>query len=193
MKIAKWTFISILLLVIPISAFALFKPIRVITPEIFGIHCQNENLCVEDDAQFTKALDLYNKSKNNLESKLGINLKNPKIIFCSTEKCKLTFGLSKAAGYAFGTFGMIIAPRGWTEYYVTHELIHHWQSQEIGNIKSLFIEEWIKEGMAYSLSKDPRKTLSEPFQTYRLKFDNWCKNNCSNNLELAFKSEATWW
>jgi len=193
MKITKWIFITLLFLVIPISAFALYKPIRVITPEFFGIHCQTRILCVEDDTQFSKAQNLYLKSKNNLETKLGISLSDPRIIFCSTEKCKITFGLSKAAGLSVGTFGMVIAPRGWNDYYVTHELIHYWQSQIAGNIKFLFLEKWMTEGMAYSLSNDPRKTLSEPFQTYRIKFDNWCKSNCSNNLELSFKSKITWW
>ncbi len=191
----KYIFIIVLLLsiIVPVSAFAFYKPIRVMIPEIFDINCQEKNLCVEDIAQLNKARDLFINAKHELKLKQGLVVGNPKIIFCSTNKCKKTFGLSRHAALNVGTFGIIIAPRGWSDYYVSHELIHSWQSRMVGNVKMLLIEKWMLEGMAYSLSKDPRNPLSEPFQSYRIEFDKWCSNQCSGNMETTFKSEVSWW
>jgi len=36
-----------------------------------------------------------------------------------------------------------------------------------------FKPEWLIEGMAYSLSDDPRTPLSERWEKSRLKFDSW--------------------
>lgn len=32
------------------------------------------------------------------------------------------------------------------------------------------------EGMAYALSDDPRPELSEPYQTYRVRFEEWYRS-----------------
>ena len=34
---------------------------------------------------------------------------------------------------------------------------------------------WFREGMAYSLSEDPRRPLTEPVQEYRSRFEDWFK------------------
>ena len=35
---------------------------------------------------------------------------------------------------------------------------------------------WFREGMAYSLSRDPRDPLPQPLQGYRARFDEWFKH-----------------
>jgi hypothetical protein len=52
-------------------------------------------------------------------------------------------------------------------------MIHHIQAERMGVYKQWRSPVWFKEGMAYSLSKDSRKNLAEPFQQYRAKFEGW--------------------
>ena len=56
----------------------------------------------------------------------------------------------------------------------------------------IFIEQWLSEGMAYSLSDDPREQLSEPFQTHRTKFNDWCDKSCLNDIEISFRNKTNW-
>ena len=177
-----------LTIIAPLSALAFYKPIRVIIPEIFGINCQYDNLCVEDNSKLFSAIKLVKSSKTSLENNWGLIVGNPKIIFCSTDECKETFGLSKAAGYTVGTFGIIITPRGWKEHYVSHELIHFWQANNYGSYVLISSKSWVIEGMAYGLSGDPRKVLSEPFQSYRSKYLSWHKDIPIKDLKTKLAS-----
>jgi len=182
-----------LALVIPLSAFTLYKPIRVITPKLFGVECAEEFICLDDVSKLNEARLLYDKAKNLVQSEFHVSGISPKVIFCSTRECSKAFGLDRASAFNVGTFGIIISERGWKAHLVSHEFIHYWQSIVVGNIKTLWIEDWLSEGMSYSLSNDPRKILSEPFQTYRKKYENWCKIQCSDSIEAAFKTEVNWW
>jgi len=175
MKYLKLVIVS-LLVVVPAAAVALYKPVRVLLPEILGVSC-DQNVCVDDSTQRETAVALFNTAKESLRSRQGLIINNPKIIFCSTEKCQSTFGLGKKAGFTFGAFGIVIAPRGWKEYYVAHELIHYWQAENFGSLVLLNGEQWLIEGMAYTLSNDPRKELHEPFETYRHRFSEWYRIN----------------
>lgn len=165
-----------LLVIVPVATFAFYKPVRILLPEAFGINCY-QNVCVDDSAQRDAAVALLNTAKENLRTQHGLNINDPKIIFCNTGKCQSTFGLGKKAGFTFGAFGIVIAPRGWKEYYVAHELIHYWQADNFGSLVLLNGWPWLIEGMAYSLSNDPRKELHEPFETYRHKFSKWHRLN----------------
>lgn len=88
----------------------------------------------------------------------------------------------KAAAKAVGNLGLLVAPRGWKDFYITHELIHHRQAEEWGNIAMLTKPKWLVEGMAYSLSDDPRPTLSVPFQQWRAQFKLWHQQNPDSNI-----------
>ena len=181
MKYIKWLVAALLLL--PVSAFAFYKPIRVLIPEAFGVTCHEHNVCVEEAAQLGTAAALLNDAKHSLESQWGMSIGEPKLVFCSTEKCKEAFGLSQRAGLTLGTFGILIAPRGWERHYVAHELIHYWQAENFGLLTGLVGEQWLIEGMAYSLSNDPRKRLHEPFESYRHKFNEWYRLNAGVPLK----------
>lgn len=182
MKIFKWVILSIVLL--PVSAFAFYKPARVIMPEVFGMDCY-QNICIDDSAKLSLAVSLVNGAQRELHEKWGLRINDPKVIFCSTERCQRNFGHSKTAGYTFGAFGIVIQPRGWKEYYVAHELIHLWQADKFGSLVLIFGEPWVTEGMAYSFSSDPRAELDEPFESYRKKFIEWYGNNESVPLEIS--------
>jgi len=89
---------------LPISAFALFKPIRVLIPEAFNVRCNEQNLCVDDFSQLDAAVPLVNDSKAYLETQWRLSIGEPSIIFCSTEKCQAAFGLSQKAGFTLSRF-----------------------------------------------------------------------------------------
>jgi hypothetical protein len=165
-----------LLVVAPTAAFSLYKPVRVLVPEAFGVSC-DQNVCVDDSAKRETAIALFNEAKERLETQQGLIINNPKIIFCSTDKCRNTFGLGKKAGFTLGAFGIAIAPRGWKGFYVAHELIHYWQADNFGSLVLLNGEPWLTEGMAYALSNDPREELHKPLETYRQKFSEWHRLN----------------
>lgn len=183
MKYIRWSILVLILL--PISAFAFYKPVRVLIPEVFGASCNAHNVCVDDFSQLDAAEALLKDSKSYLETQWGLSIGEPKIIFCSTEKCQSAFGLSKMAGFTLGAFGITIAPRGWKQYYVTHELIHRWQADNFGSMALLKGEPWLIEGMAYALSNDPRKELHEPFESYRQKFKDWHRLNAGIPLKKS--------
>jgi hypothetical protein len=181
MKYSSW-FVVILLL-LPISALAVFKPVRVLIPEAFGVHCNQQKLCVDDFARLAAAESLLNDSKSYLAAQWGLSIDEPKIIFCSTEHCRSAFGLSNKAGFTLGSFAIAIAPRAWQPHYVAHELIHHWQADQFGSLALLSGEQWLIEGMAYALSNDPRVVLHEPFESYRQRFNDWYRRNADIPLK----------
>ncbi len=183
MNYAKW--LLAVALVVPVSALALYKPVRVVLPETFGVHCEH-NICIDDLTQLDTAVTLFNTAKRYLETAHGLSVGEPRIVFCTTAICRRNFGLGKKAGFTFGTFGITIAPRGWKEYYVAHELIHYWQAENFGNLVLISAAPWLIEGMAYSLSNDPRKALHEPFESYRQRFNAWYRPNSVQSLKKSF-------
>ena len=49
----------------------------------------------------------------------------------------------------------------------------HRQAEEWGNLAMLTKPKWLIEGMAYTLSNDPRPKLSPPFEQWRVEFKSW--------------------
>jgi hypothetical protein len=164
---------AILLIAIPIAAWAIYKPIRVFAPRWVGdVDCVDKDICLEDPARFQGAAELYRSASDFVERTVGPFRKPPRLIFCSTEKCIRSFGFESTAG-ALGRWGIVIGPRGWADYYVRHEMIHHRQSEELGLLSPFSDPEWLIEGMAYSLSEDPRRPLSGRWEGTRTEFEAW--------------------
>ena len=64
-----------------------------------------------------------------------------------------------------------------------HELIHHLQNERLGSLRTWLLKpDWFREGMAYSLSEDPRQPLPEPLQSYRARFETWFKQVGRSNI-----------
>ena len=61
-------------------------------------------------------------------------------------------------------------------------MIHIRQAEELGVFFSLLFPEWFVEGMAYSLSEDPRQPLSEPWEQHRITFYSWFQKIGKNRL-----------
>jgi len=162
-------------LLIPVATWAFIKPVRVVAPELAGIPCSSEFICTDDVSRYQEAAAIYDEALHFVDSAVGSIEKKPHVTFCSTEACFQSFGLGKRSAATIGNFGIVISPRAWQPYYVRHEMIHHLQNERLGMLKVWRDPQWFIEGMAYSLSEDPRPKLSEPFEQYRSQFKEWYK------------------
>lgn len=192
MKVKIFISLFLILLALPLSALTFYKQSRVIVPELYGITCIDDFICLENIKKKDDAKTLYEYALKMTEKKLSELQSKPMVIFCSTSQCSERFGLKRVKAFNMGTFGIIISHKGWESYIVTHEFIHYWQSSITGNIKMLLLsnQQWLIEGMAYSMSEDPRLALIKPYQSYRSTFNSWLSVNKINNIKLAFKSES---
>lgn len=174
MKFPPLTRLLLVLLVgVPLAAWAFVKPVRVVAPALLGFHCSGHGVCVETEAHRPQAQRLYDEAMSFVAGNVGPVGGAPRFIFCSNEACATSFGLGQRSAVTVGTVGSVIGPRAWTAYYVRHELIHHVQAQQFDTLPLLLKPAWLTEGMAYSLSQDPRTALMEPFQGYRQQFEAW--------------------
>ncbi|VAW48324.1 hypothetical protein MNBD_GAMMA03-2071, partial [hydrothermal vent metagenome] len=163
-------------LLFPVAAWAIYKPVRVLAPELVsGITCESSIICMDDASRYEEAVKLYDEAIQFVISSVGEIENMPRIIFCSTESCFKSFGFNKASAKAVGVSGIVISPRAWEYYYIRHEIIHHLQAEKMGVITKWQSPAWFTEGMAYLLSQDPRKVLATPNQKYREKFAEWYK------------------
>jgi hypothetical protein len=160
-------------LVLPLAAWAFARPVRVLAPELEGLTCELR-ICVDDPARRAEAVALYLDAVQYVEASLGAMEMRPKAVFCATQACSAKFGFRGQNAYNFGTYAIVIGDRGWRPYFVRHELIHQLQNQRLGSLRMWLSKPvWFREGMAYSLSGDPRNPLPEPLQGYRSAFDAW--------------------
>jgi hypothetical protein len=147
--------------------------VRVIAPTLVGTSCPTATVCVDNPSNFPEAQRLYSEGLAFVSDTVSPLGNAPRVIFCSTEACANSFGLGARSAVTVGTIGTVIGPHAWKPYYVRHELIHHLQAQQIGVLPLLFKPTWLVEGMAYSLSQDPRQPLAQPFEGYRQRFLAW--------------------
>ncbi|MDW9248380.1 hypothetical protein [Burkholderia cepacia] len=163
-----------LLVALPIAAYALVKPLRVVAPALVpGVSCPSADLCTDDAARLGDARQLYRDGYARAAAAVGAFREAPRVVFCSTRACADAFGLGQRAALTLGNFGVVVAPRGWQTYFLAHELIHHRQAEVLGNLAVVTKPRWLIEGMAYALSDDPRHPLAEPFEAWRTRFDAW--------------------
>ncbi|MGV1097838.1 hypothetical protein ACUUL3_00315 [Thiovibrio sp. JS02] len=164
----------VVVLLSPAAAWFLYKPVRVLAPRLVaGVTCGTENICTDDPARLEEAERLYNDALQFVVSSVAPIEKNPRVVFCASEACFHAFGFTRSSANTVGVFGMVVGPRAWNQTYLRHEMIHHLQAERMGVYGQWRSPEWFKEGMAYSLSNDPRKNLAEPFQHYRARFEEW--------------------
>ncbi|WP_321788694.1 hypothetical protein [Burkholderia pyrrocinia] len=163
-----------LLVALPIAAYALVKPLRIVAPALIpGVSCPSADICTDDAAKLGDAQQLYRDGYARAAAAVGGFRVAPRVVFCSTRACADAFGLGQRAALTLGNFGVAVAPRGWQPYFLAHELIHHRQAEVLGNLAVATKPRWLIEGMAYSLSEDPRHPLTEPFESWRTRFDAW--------------------
>lgn len=159
----------------PSAALAFYKPTRVLLPQLFGVECPSENICIDDLTRLEAAEQLRAEAVDFVNSNVGRISRVPRFIFCNTQTCADKFGQYHAAAYNVGTVGIVIRTKGWRKHFVRHELIHHLQNERFGSINAfLFKPKWFLEGMAYSLSGDPRRPIpNDELEGYRTEFERW--------------------
>jgi hypothetical protein len=167
---------------IPLAAWAFYKPVRLLAPSLGGVSCISEVICVDSPSRAAEARTLYDDAREFVQGKLGPMHTQARVVFCASEACAQSFGLGRSTAKTLGPLGTVFGPRAWQPYYVRHELIHQAQYERLGAYRVLRSPDWFIEGMAYSLSEDPRTTLAEPFQRYRSKFDGWLRAVGKDNL-----------
>lgn len=165
----------VIFIITPVVAWILVKPVRVVAPRMIGISCVSSSVCLDDPSKSQEASQLYQEALGFVSGSVAPIQKPPKVVFCSSKECADSFGLGARSAVTLGTFGTVIGPKAWKPYYVRHEMIHYLQGEHIGVIATLFKPTWFIEGMAYSLSEDPRQPLAEPFEDYRSRFNEWSK------------------
>ena len=174
--------VFVALLALPLTAWAFVKPVRVLAPQLAGLTCHGR-VCLDDPSRLSEATRLYENAVRYVRDNVGDFEAEPRAVFCSTKACSGSFGFHSANAYTFGTAGVVISDRGWKPYFVRHELIHHLQNERLGSLRAWLIKpDWFREGMAYSLSQDPRRPLPEPLQGYRSEFETWFKRVGSAQL-----------
>ena len=158
----------------PVAVWALYKPVRVLAPRLNGVSCPSEVICTDAPSRYPEASKLYEDALLFVGSTAGEMEHRPRVIFCATDACYRSFGFRGSAANTIGTFGIVVSPRGWMPHYVRHEMLHHLQKERLGGLRIwLVTPQWFIEGMAYSLSGDPRPVLAEPWQGYRSRFEAW--------------------
>ncbi|MEN8207398.1 MAG: hypothetical protein ABFS24_15540 [Pseudomonadota bacterium] len=171
------------LLLIPVAAWVLYKPVRVLAPQLVsGVSCVTETICLDDIDRVDEAEFLFSNALGFIGSSVASIEKPPRVTFCSTEACFQAFGFNKSTARTVGVSGIVISPRGWSEYYLRHEMIHHIQAERMGVYRQWRSPDWFKEGMAYSLSQDPRTKLGVPLQEYRSRFNDWYQSIDTSRL-----------
>ena len=159
---------------LPVAAWAAFKPLRVVAPELLGLHCTAQGICIDDLRRLPEALALRQEAVAFVDQRIDRIGAVPRMVFCADSPCAKAFGFTHQAAYNVGTAGIVIGPRGWHAHFVRHELIHHLQNERLGSLYAwVFTPGWFIEGMAYALSEDPRRPLPEPLEGWRSQFERW--------------------
>ena len=107
---------TIVLCATPIAAWALWKPIRVLAPELAGVKCYVGRVCTDDPSKVAEALGLRREALSYVEQNAGGFRANPRMIFCTTPQCDRSFGFAGNAAYNFGSSGLVVSARGWHSY-----------------------------------------------------------------------------
>ncbi|MDT8990003.1 hypothetical protein RQP54_03935 [Curvibacter sp. APW13] len=178
----------LLLVVVPLAAWFVVKPVRVMAPTASGMQCTSHAVCVESADRLAEATALRDDALAFVANNVGPTQGEPLVVFCETQDCADRFGLGARSAVTVGTVGTVVGPSAWKDYYVRHELIHHLQGQQFGVLRRILMPSWLIEGMAYALSEDPRDTLAEPWQQYRSAFQQWRAGVGRENMWASARS-----
>ncbi len=138
---------------LPIAVWAVFRPIRIIAPQLNGVTCVDA-ICVDSSATLPAAEQLHADAMSNVASKLRPLASPPRTVFCSTRACYESFG-GAGRGITVLDLGVVIPPDSWQTYIVEHEFIHMLQAQELGLRGRERTPLWFKEGMPFFVSAPP--------------------------------------
>jgi hypothetical protein len=155
----------------PVCAWAFFKPIRIVAPELNGVRCVGA-VCVEDVASLPLAKELHDDAMANVAAKLRPLSSAPRAVFCGSRQCYESFG-GRGLGITVLNLGVVIAPEAWQIHIVEHELIHMLQAQELGLLGRERTPMWFKEGMPFFISQPPESDLPDYAKPWVSQYESW--------------------
>ncbi len=109
-----------LALITPALAWATFKPVRILAPELNGVSCR-DRVCVERVSQLGRANQLQSDAVTQVGHKLVPLERPPLTVFCSTRRCYRSFGGGEERGATLLNWGVILPPESWVPHIVQHE------------------------------------------------------------------------
>jgi hypothetical protein len=161
-----------LALAMPALAWATFKPIRILAPELNGVTCSGR-ICVEDPGHLAEAIRLQRDAVAEVGRKLVPLEQTPLTVFCSTRRCYRAFGGGMERGATLLDRGVILPPDSWVPYIVQHEYIHMLQAQQLGLLGRQRTPEWFKEGMPFFVSDPPQDELPAYARPLAARYQAW--------------------
>ena len=167
----KW-FTLVLAAAVPVGAWAYFKPVRILAPELNGVTCDGA-VCVEDNAQLEQAHKLQRDAIERVAKQLVPLRELPLTVFCSTRACYHSFGGGMERGATLFHLGVILPPESWVPHIVEHEYIHMLQAQELGLMGRQRTPDWFKEGMPFFISAPPAYDLPDYARPLVAKYRAW--------------------
>jgi len=178
-KSLKWLLLGTLLAA-PVGVWSFYKPVRMLAPQLVGFTRVAGDAWVDDPSRAAEVAALYAEALEFVNVSVGRIEHRPRVVFCATISSYHRFGLDKPSARTT-PFGIVVGPRAWQAHYVRHEMIHHLQRERLGAlslgpVRRWRSPEWFIEGMAYTLSEDPRPVLAGPNQEYRRRFREWYRS-----------------
>lgn len=174
MKISHALTITMLALVLaaPPLAWAAFKPVRILAPELNGVTCHG-SVCVEKAPELARAVQLHRDAVAEVSRKLVALEQPPLTIFCSSRECYHSFGGGMERGATLFNWGVILPPESWVPHIVQHEYIHMLQAQQLGLVGRQQTPAWFKEGMPFFVSEPPAYDLPAYARPLVARYQSW--------------------
>jgi hypothetical protein len=176
----RWSALAFLALM-PIIAWASFKPIRILAPTLNGVTCV-ALVCVEEPAKLALAQTLQGNAVKAVGHKLSPLQNVPLTVFCSSRECYQSFGGGMERGAALLNWGVIIPPESWVPHIVEHEYIHMLQAQELGLLGREATPLWFKEGMPFLISAPPTYDLPAYARPLVAQYQDWEQSEGRGNV-----------
>ncbi len=173
-----------LLVAAPPLAWATFKPVRILAPELNGVKCR-DFVCVEKTSELPRAAQLQREAVAEVGRKLGALEQPPLTVFCSTRKCYHSFGGGMERGVTLFDWGVILPPESWVPHIVQHEYIHMLQAQQLGLVGRRRTPAWFKEGMPFLVSDPPDHDLPAYARPYVARYLSWERKVGRDNVWRA--------
>ena len=174
MKLSRALRFTMLALVLaaPALAWAAFKPVRILAPELNGVTCRG-SVCVEKASEFARAAQLQRDAVAEVGRKLVALKHAPLTVFCSTRQCYHSFGGGMERGATLFNWGVILPPESWVPHIVQHEYIHMLQAQQLGLVGRQRTPSWFKEGMPFLVSEPPAYDLPAYARPLAARYQAW--------------------
>ena len=170
-----------LLVAMPAIAWAAFKPVRMLAPQLNGVTCVAQ-VCVEETSKLRQAQALQESAVAAVGRKLLPLEQAPVTVFCSTRECYQSFGGGMERGAAILNWGVILPPESWVAHIVEHEYIHMVQAQQLGLLGRERTPQWFKEGMPFLISEPPEHDLPDYARPLVAQYQAWEQREGRSNV-----------